>query len=41
MDNGNILKIGSNYSELVAETLISKEITGKILYVSGPNVDKL
>lgn len=41
MDESNILKIGSNYIDLVGETLASTGISGKILYVSGPVTDKL
>ena len=41
MVEGNILKIGSNYISLVADTLAAEGINGKILYVSGPSVDKL
>ena len=41
MDESNTLKIGSGFIDLVGETLASRSITGKILYVSGPVVDKL
>ena len=41
MNESNLLKIGSQYIDLVGETLSSRGISGKILYVSGPTVDRL
>lgn len=37
----SILRIGSEYINVIDEVLFKNEIKGKILYVSGPIVDKL
>ena len=41
MDNTEILKIGPGYLRQVEETLWDRRISGKLLYVSDPMVDKL
>jgi len=41
MNSDKMLKIGQGYIDLVEQTLSENDISGKILYVSDPIVDKL
>ncbi len=41
MDNSEVLKIGPGYLSRVGETLAANRVSGKLLYVSDPVVDKL
>ena len=41
MDNSQVLKIGPGYLSRVGETLAANRVSGKLLYVSDPVVDKL